>query len=72
VTRALHRTPRRQTGLPTPYLDEPVGLQLGVTDVDLYVPDLNFVFGEADAKRGVAVFSIARLYATDRDGMMTP
>jgi archaemetzincin len=41
--------------------------QLGVTDVDLYVPDLNFVFGEADARRGIAVFSIARLYATDRD-----
>src|SRR5262249_62306269 len=30
---------------------------LGVADVDLYVPDLNFVFGEADSRRGVAVFS---------------
>lgn len=34
---------------------------LGVVDVDLYVPDLNFVFGEADMQRGVAVFSLARL-----------
>jgi archaemetzincin len=36
---------------------------LGVADVDLYVPELNFVFGEADADRGVAVFSLARLHA---------
>jgi archaemetzincin len=41
--------------------------QLGITDVDLYVPELNFVFGEADAVRGVAVFSTARLHARDRD-----
>jgi archaemetzincin len=34
---------------------------LGIADVDLYVPDLNFVFGEADSRRGVAVFSLARL-----------
>jgi len=34
---------------------------LGVVDVDLYVPELNFVFGEADRRRGVAVFSLARL-----------
>jgi archaemetzincin len=40
---------------------------LGVADVDLYTPDLNFVFGEADARRGVAVFSSARLRAADRD-----
>jgi archaemetzincin len=40
---------------------------LGITDVDLYTPDLNFVFGQADAKRGVAVFSLSRLHATDRD-----
>jgi archaemetzincin len=39
---------------------------LGITDVDLYVPDLNFVFGEADAQRGVAVFSLARLHTPDR------
>jgi len=36
---------------------------LGIADVDLYVPDLNFVFGEADSRRGVGVFSLARLRA---------
>jgi archaemetzincin len=34
---------------------------LGIADVDLYVPQLNFVFGEGDARRGVAIFSLARL-----------
>jgi archaemetzincin len=34
---------------------------LGIADVDLYAPNLNFVFGEADERRGVAVFSTARL-----------
>jgi archaemetzincin len=38
---------------------------LGVVDVDLYMPDLNFVFGEADPRRGVAVFSLARLASSD-------
>jgi archaemetzincin len=36
---------------------------LGVAGVDLFAADLNFVFGEADAGRGVAVFSLARLRA---------
>jgi len=34
---------------------------LGVTDADLYVPELNFVFGEADVRSGVAAISLARL-----------
>ena len=34
---------------------------LGVTDVDLFVPELNFVFGEADPTSGVALISLARL-----------
>jgi archaemetzincin len=34
---------------------------LGVADVDLFVPELNFVFGEASSADNVAVFSIARL-----------
>ena len=34
---------------------------LGVTDVDLYVPDLNFVFGLADALGSVAIISLGRL-----------
>jgi archaemetzincin len=40
---------------------------LGITDVDLYTQDLNFVFGEADARRGVALFSSARLHSVDRE-----
>jgi archaemetzincin len=39
---------------PRPYL-------LGVTDADLFVPQLNFVFGEADRAAEVAVISLARL-----------
>jgi archaemetzincin len=38
---------------------------LGVTGVDLYVAQLNFVFGEADPRRGVAVFSAHRLRTPD-------
>ena len=34
---------------------------LGLTDVDLYVHDLNFVFGEADIAAGIAVISLSRL-----------
>jgi archaemetzincin len=34
---------------------------LGVTEVDLYIPELNFVFGEADLYSSVAVISLARL-----------
>ena len=36
-------------------------LILGVTNVDLYVPELNFVFGEADTYSGVVIISLARL-----------
>lgn len=34
---------------------------LGIVDVDLYVPGLNFVFGEADMSSGVAIISLFRL-----------
>jgi archaemetzincin len=34
---------------------------LGIMDADLYVPELNFVFGEADILAGVAVIALARL-----------
>lgn len=34
---------------------------LGIVDVDLYVPGLNFVFGEADLKGCCALISLARL-----------
>jgi archaemetzincin len=38
---------------------------LGIANVDLYVPQLNFVFGEGDPNRGVAVFSLARLRGSE-------
>jgi len=41
-----------------PKTDERV---VGVTDVDLYVPRLNFVFGEADVISGTAIISLCRL-----------
>jgi len=34
---------------------------LGIADVDLYVPERTFVFGEADIKKKVAVISLTRL-----------
>lgn len=34
---------------------------LGITDVDLFVPELTFVFGEADIARKVALISLVRL-----------
>jgi archaemetzincin len=34
---------------------------VGIADVDLYVPRLNFVFGEADITSGTAVVSLCRL-----------
>ena len=34
---------------------------LGVIDCDLFVPQLSFVFGEADAANGYAVISLTRL-----------
>jgi archaemetzincin len=37
------------------------GRVLAVTNEDLYVPDLNFVFGQADASTGVSIISLARL-----------
>ncbi len=40
---------------------EPGQTILGVVDVDLFVPDSGFVFGEADRESRAAVLSIARL-----------
>jgi len=34
---------------------------VGIVDVDLYAPVLNFVFGEADIISGIAVISLCRL-----------
>ena len=35
---------------------------LGITEVDLYVSPLNFVFGQADPAEGVALISLCRLH----------
>jgi archaemetzincin len=37
------------------------GRVLGIIDVDLYVPELTFVFGEADLKNRVSIISLTRL-----------
>jgi archaemetzincin len=34
---------------------------LGIVDVDLYAPGLNFIFGQADITSGVALISLCRL-----------
>ena len=34
---------------------------VGIADVDLYAPGLNFVFGEADISSGTAIVSLCRL-----------
>ena len=40
---------------------------LGVTDVDLYTPGLNFIFGQAMIHAGAAVISLARLVSMDKN-----
>jgi archaemetzincin len=66
--------PRRGQHLSSSLLDALAGARrpgweilLGAVDVDLYVPRLNFVFGEGEAARGVAVFSLARLRPRGKD-----
>lgn len=54
-------------------LGNPEGAErvVGITEADLYVPRLNFVFGEADAGSGRAIVSLCRLrqeyYGLPRD-----
>lgn len=45
----------------TPLMEPGHSMVMGVTDVDLFVPDSPFVFGEADREARVAVMSLARL-----------
>ena len=45
----------------TPYRPGNNGLVLGVTEVDLFVPELNFVLGLADSRQKCAIISLARL-----------
>ena len=62
-------TPGRGQYHSTPILDKVRGFSgagdfdkaLGIIDVDLYVPGLNFVFGEASPAEGVAIISLVRL-----------
>jgi len=53
---------------------EPGDRCLGIVDVDLYSPGLNFVFGEADIGSGVAIVSLYRLrpelYGSPRNGVL--
>ncbi len=46
------------------YKERPKDILLGVTSVDLYEPNLNFVFGVASPIYGVAVISTNRLHNT--------
>lgn len=34
---------------------------LGIVDVDIYAPQLNYIFGQADVRNGICVISLARL-----------
>jgi archaemetzincin len=47
---------------------------LGIVDVDLYAPGLNFIFGQADIAAGVAIISLSRLrqeyYSLPSDGAL--
>ena len=45
---------------------------LGVTDVDLFIPDAPFVFGEADRDAMAAVVSLARLKSTSDGRAVDP
>lgn len=45
----------------TPLIEPAQSFALGVCDVDLFVPDSQFVFGEADRESKVAVLSVNRL-----------
>jgi len=60
-------SPLRRQGRSTALLNELArnpsnkAIRLGIASVDLFVPELSFVFGEASQERRVAVVSIARL-----------
>ncbi len=60
--------PQRGQYLSFPFLEALLPLKkedkliLGITEVDLYAPHLNFIFGQADIGRNVAVISLFRLH----------
>ncbi|HUI44860.1 MAG TPA: hypothetical protein VL122_02560 [Nitrospirota bacterium] len=59
---------------PGPTLHDAEGFILAVIDEDLYVPELNYVFGEADAVAGIAAIALPRLrresYGLDLDSAL--
>lgn len=63
--------PRREQYLSNSFLARvkkvPGDHVLGVTDVDLYTPDLNFVFGQAELPGKAAVISIVRLHSSNKE-----
>lgn len=64
----------RDQYLSTAFLKELNGLTTGgeislaVTDVDLFVPEMNFIFGEAEIGGKSAIISLARLRQDHNDG----
>jgi len=58
--RKQYLSPRLLAGLRR-FGKEPDDRCLGIVDLDLYSPGLNFVFGEADIGSGVAIVSLCRL-----------
>jgi len=66
--RGQYLAPMLLAKLPPPSLGDRV---LGVVDVDIFAPGLNFVFGEADIARRRALISLTRLrqefYGLSRD-----
>jgi archaemetzincin len=62
VLRRLEHLPGRSPGVPV----------LGVAEVDLFVPDAPFVFGEADRDAQTAVVSLARLKASGDGRLVEP
>lgn len=50
----------------------PGDMVLGITDVDLYSPGYDFVFGEAEMASGVATLSLFRLKGSKRSKYTSP
>ncbi len=60
-TRNQHNSSRILARMPNSVEDRDAERVLGITDVDLYVPRLNFVFGEAECPGRFAIISLSRL-----------
>jgi len=60
-TRKQHNSSRILASMSDLVEDRNTEHVLGITDVDLYVPNLNFVFGEAECPGRFAIISLSRL-----------